>query len=99
MWDNGRLTSKNRESHEKSLAEDLDVALKSHKADVVLLSECGEIEEGLIEKLWLPLVCKIAGPGFAVKHQIHYTSIVRLNTVHIRQGPELLGPMTTWPGH
>ena len=29
MWDNGRLTSKNRESHEKSLTEDLDVALKS----------------------------------------------------------------------
>ena len=51
MWDNGRLTSKNRESHEKSLTEDLDVALKSYKADVVLLSECGEIEEGLLEHL------------------------------------------------
>ena len=34
MWDNGRLTSKNRESHEKSLTEDLDVKLKSYKADI-----------------------------------------------------------------
>ena len=97
-WDNGRLTGKNREKHEQSLAEDLDVALKSYKADVVLLSECGEIKEGLIEKLWLPLVCNIAGPGFAVKHQSHYTSIVRLNTVHIREGPMPMGPMATWQG-
>ena len=96
-WDNGRLTGKNREKHEKSLTEDLDVALKLYKADVVLLSECGEIEEGLIGKLWLPLVCKIVGTGFAVKHQSHYTSIVRLNTVHIREGPMLMGPMAT-PG-
>ena len=81
-WDNGKLTGKYREKHEKSLTEDLDVALKSYKADVVLLSECGEIEEGLVQKLWLPLVRKIAGPGFAVKHEGHYTSIVRLNTAH-----------------
>ena len=97
-WDNGCLTGKNRKKHEKSLAADLDVALKSYKADVVLLSECGEIEEGLIEKQWLPLVRKLAGPGFAVKHQSHYTSIVRLNTVQIREGPMLMGPMTTWQG-
>ena len=61
MWDSGRLTNKDRTSHEQSLTEDLDVALTSHKADVVLLSECGEIEEGLIEKLWMPLVRKISG--------------------------------------
>ena len=97
-WDNERLTGKNREKHEKSLAEDLDVALKWYKADVVLLSECGEIEEGLSEKLWLPLVRKLAGPGFAVKHQSHYTSIVRLKTVQIRRGPMLMGPMATWQG-
>ena len=60
-WHNGRLTGKNCEKHEKSLTEDLDVALKLYKADVVLLSECGEIEEGLIEELWLPLVRKVAG--------------------------------------
>ena len=81
-WDNENLTGQYREKHEKSLTEDLDVALKSYKADVVLLSECGEIEEGLVQKLWLPLVRKIAGPGFAVKHEGHYTSIVRLNTAH-----------------
>ena len=97
-WHNGRLTCKNHEQHEKTLAEDLDVALKSYKADVVLLSECGEIEKGLIEKYWLPLVRKLAGPGFAVKHQSHYTSIVRLSTVEIMEGPKLMGPMATWQG-
>ena len=97
-WDNGRLTGKDHEKHEKTLAEDLDVALKSYKADVVLLSECGEIEKGLSEKYWLPLVRKLAGSGFAVKHQSHYTSIVRLSTVEIMEGPKLMGPMATWQG-
>ena len=60
----------------KSL-EDFKVALLEYDADLLLLSECGEIEEGLIECLWLPLVRKLAGPGFAVTHQSHYASIVR----------------------
>ena len=81
-WDNGRLTGRDHKQHEKTLAADLHVALDVYKADVVLLCGCGKIEEGLIEKPWLKLVRSIAGPGFAVKHQSHYTSIVRLNTAH-----------------
>ena len=98
-WENGKLLGKDSKRHEKTLADDIHAALHEYNVDLLFLSECGEIEEGLLEDLWLPLVRRLAGPGFVVTHQSHYTSIVRLNTVHIRQGPELLGPMSTWPGH
>ena len=98
-WDNGRLLGQQRMKHEQTLGDDIRVALHEYNVDVLLLSECGEIEKGLRQDLWLPLVRRLVGPGYVVKHESHYTSIVRLHTVNVRQGPELLGPMTTHPGH
>ena len=97
-WDNGRLRGGKRRQHERTLEEDLRTAIESFHADVVLLQECGEIEQGLDVKPWLALVRKICGPGFLVTHQSHYTSIVK-STVAVLAGPSLQGPLTTFPGH
>ena len=97
-WDNGRLNGKDSQKHEEVLGEDINVALRDYHADILLLCECGEIAQGLEHNLWVRLVRRLAGPGFVVKHQSHYTSIVRLSTVQIREGPMLMGPMATWQG-
>ena len=77
-WDNGRFKS-NARHHEKTLSDDIRIALEEYCADVVLLSECGYIGEGLKAKLWLPMIRRICGPGFSVTFQSHYTSIVKLD--------------------
>ena len=83
---------KNLRKHEKTLRRDLSEATETKVADVILLSECGEIGVGLGPD-WEPLVRSCCGPGFAVAHQSHYTSIVRTSTMEVLEGPELKGPL------
>ena len=82
-----------------TLEKDIRTALNTFEADIVLLSECGEIEKGLDATLWLPMLRNICGPGFYIQHQSHYTSIIRLATIEVTAGPSLQGPLTTMPGH
>ena len=42
--------------HEKTLRADLQDAIEKMEADVILLCECGEIEQGLPQKEWLEMV-------------------------------------------
>ena len=46
-WDKYRFN--NIHKHEETLATDIRIALADFDADLVLLSECGEIDEGLDE--------------------------------------------------
>jgi len=87
------------QQHERTLTADLRTALAHMMADVVLLCECGEIEEGLPREEWLAMLGRICGPGFAVEHQSHYTSIVRQETMEVTQQPTLWGPLTFVRGH
>ena len=93
-WDKGRFEIP--EKHELSLAADILTALDDFSADLVLLSECGEIGIGLLDS-WLPMIRRICGPGFAVTHQSHYTSIVRKDTMEVTAEPSLQGPLTILP--
>ena len=63
-WDKGRFEKP--EKHELSLAADILTALDDFSADLVLLSECGEVGIGLDPEQWLPMIGRICGPGFAV---------------------------------
>ena len=96
-WDSERL--KEQSKHEETLSQDLRTALFDFNADLVLLSECGKIVEGLDETLWLPMLRRICGPGFTVRHQSHYTSIVGVATMKVTQQPTLKGPLSSLPGH
>ena len=82
-------------NHAEALHQDLWEALDMKSADVVMLSGCGEVGKGLGER-WLTLVRKICGPGFCVVHQGHYTSIVRVHTVEVLEGPSLRGPLSRY---
>ena len=44
---------------------------------------------------WTSVIKKICGPEYAIKHQSHYTSILRLASVEVLSEPKLMGPMTT----
>ena len=79
-WDSGRFKKK---QDEDSLAQDLQKALNEFMADLVLLSECGEIGVGLPRKKWVSMIRDVCGSGFLVCHQSHYTSIVRLATLKV----------------
>ena len=94
-WDQGKMEGKNSHKHEQALANDLHEALREHKADAVMLSECGAIGEGLEDYNWTAYLENICGPGYAIKHQSHYTSILRLESVEVLSEPKLMGPMTT----
>jgi len=96
-WDKGRFEKP--EKHELSLAADILTALDDFSADLVLLSECGEVGIGLDPEQWLPMIGRICGPGFAVTHQSHYTSIVRKDTMEATAEPSLQGPLTILPNH
>ena len=65
---------RNQYKHERTLGADIRAALDEFNTDVLLLSECGEVGEGLRTDKWLPMVRGICGPGFDVQHQGHYTS-------------------------
>ena len=80
-------------NHAETLHQDLWEALEMKSADVVMLSECGEIGIGLGER-WTALVRDTCGPGFKVVHQGHYTSIVRVETVEVLEEPSLRGPLS-----
>ena len=97
-WDNGRLSFGHWHQHVLNLEADLRTAIDIYHADLVLLQECGEIEQGLDAKPWLSLLRKICGPDYVATHQSHFTSIVKA-TVVVLAGPSLQGPLTTWPGH
>ena len=96
-WDDGRFNCLWK--HEQTLRADIGAALNDFEADVVLLSECGEVGIGLTPTLWLPLLRRICGPDFDVTHQGHYTSIVKRATMQITAEPSLRGPLTTAPNH
>ena len=86
--------------HEDALREDLDFAFRNLEADAVFLSECGEIEYGLIRNLWMDLLCRIVPRRFtSIIHQSHYTSIVDVSRLKMLVGPSLRGPMTNLPHH
>ena len=98
-WDLGKIRGADRRRHETLLQHDLQYALNVLYADIVLLSECGEIEAGLPEQAWLRILRDICGEDFDITHQSHYTSIVRTSTVRILSGPTLKGPMTALEHH
>ena len=83
---------KNLKRHEETLGMDLWEATVTKAADVILLCECGEIDDGLGEE-FLEVVRRCCGPDFDVTHQSHYTSIVRRSTVEVLEGPSLKGPL------
>ena len=89
-WLNSRFNNLTR--HEATLRKDLWEAIETKVADVIFLCECGEIGDGL-GKEWLEVVRRCCGPGFVVTHQSHYTSIVRISTVEVLEGPSLKGPL------
>ena len=78
-WQNSRFEHHHR--HEQMLTADIRTALGDFQADAVLLSECGEIGIGLDATKWLEMLRRICSSDFAVCHQSHYTSIVRLSTM------------------
>ena len=86
-------------THERTLTRDLREAIDEHHADVIFLSECGEIGIGFPGDRWLALLRRCVGPGFTIVHQSHYTSIVRFATVDVEEGPTLVGPLTRHPEH
>ena len=92
---NDRLTGRRRLEHEETLREDIHAALHQFGADVVLLSECGVIGDGLDQNLWMAMINRICGFGHVVEHQSHYTSIVKRATMTIIKAPSLQGPLTT----
>ena len=96
-WDNGRFKHQNK--HERTLEADIRAALDEFNADVLLLSECGEVGIGLTVSLWMSMLRRICGPGFEITHQSHYTSIIRISTIDIKVAPSLQGPLTTLPNH
>ena len=96
-WMRNRFNQKKR--HKKTLRADLQDAIEKMEADVILLCECGEIEQGLPRKEWLEMVRRICGPGFAVEHQSHYTSIIKLGTMEVTKKPTLQGPLTPLQNH
>ena len=98
-WDVGKMVGKRSRKHEQRLANDLHKALEDYHADAVMLSECGAIDEGLERYNWTEIIKNICGSGFAIKHQLHYTSILRLASVEVLSGPKVMGPMTTLRGH
>ena len=94
------MTGKKNEKHEAALQEDLDLAFHNLDADAVFLSECGEIEYGLRQDLWMDLLSRIVPARFtSIIHQSHYTSIVDESRLKILVGPTLKGPMTNLPSH
>ena len=95
-WDKGRFKNA---KHELSLSADILMALDEFSVDVLLLSECGEVGIGLDPKQWLPMIRHICGPGYAVTHQSHYTSIIRKDTMEVTAEPSLQGPFTILPNH
>ena len=70
----------------------LNEAIEHQIADVLLLSGCGDIRDGLGED-WTQMIRSHCGSGFHVMHQGHYTSIVRNSTVTVLEGPSLKCPL------
>ena len=98
-WESGKLEGRNRAKHLETLRADLGCALLNFHADAVMLSECGEVDIGLEQHNWIAIIQNICGPGFAVAHQSHYTSIIRVATLNVLSEPKLMGPMTPLDGH
>ena len=98
-WELGKLNGKDHEKHERLLRADLQHALLILGADIVLLSECGEIDKGLPEKRWVAILGAICGDDYDITHRSHYTAIVKKSTVRVLVGPVLRGPMTLLPDH
>ena len=95
-WERGQINSAR---YERLLQRDLQFAFRVIEADIVLLSECGEIDEGLPEKRWLAMLRDICGNDCDITHHSHYTAIVKKTTVTVIEGPMLSGPMTSLPNH
>ena len=46
-WQKSRFSGKALAKHKRALGEDLLAGIQQHNVDVMLLSECGVIEEGV----------------------------------------------------
>ena len=66
-WSKQRLDGKKWRKHWDALSKDLRAAMDVHGADLILLCECGEIDEGLGQD-FEKMVRTEAGPGYIVNH-------------------------------
>ena len=85
-WQKSRLTGKRIGKHKATLREDLLAGFQQHHVDVMLLSECGVVEEGMGDE-FRDLLQEICGPEFSVTCQSHYACIVRTSTIDITKEP------------
>ena len=87
-WQKSRFTGKQVDRHKATLREDLLAGFQKHHVDVMLLSECGVVEEGLGDE-FRDLLLEICGPEFSVTCHSHYACIVRTSTIDITKEPSL----------
>ena len=97
-WQKSRLTGKRIGKHKATLREDLLAGFQQHHVDVMLLSECGVVEEGMGDE-FRDLLQEICGPEFSVTCQSHYACIVRTSTIDITKEPCLTEPLCPLPNH
>ena len=97
-WQTSHLHSRRSQRHEQNLTDDIRQAIGRFDADIILLSECGTINEGLPPE-FEAMLHRIVGPEFDVTHQGHYTAIVRRATVQVVEAPSLKGPLSPLPAH
>ena len=81
-WHKSCLYGKRRAEHAKTLKEDIQSAFQDHHVDVMLLLECGEIEQGSGEEFenFLRSIC---GSDFTVVYQRHYACIIRTSRIDV----------------
>ena len=97
-WQTSQLHGRRSQRHEQNLTDDIRQAIGRFDADIILLSECGTINEGLPPE-FEAMLHRIVGPEFDVTHQGHYTAIVRRATVQVVEAPSLKGPLSPLPAH
>ena len=97
-WQTSCLHSRRSQRHEQNLTNDIRQAIGRFDADIILLSECGTINEGLPPE-FEAMLHRIVGPEFDLTHQSHYTAIVRRATVQVIEAPSLKGPLSPLPKH
>ena len=87
-WHENPFIGEECEHHKRTLREDLVAGFQRHNVDVMLLSECGAVEEGLGEEFH-DLLKQICGPDFSVTCQSHFACIVRTSRIHVLTEPSL----------
>ena len=67
-WQKQILHSRRLQRHEQDLTNDIRQAIERFDADIILLSECGTITEGLPPE-FEAMLHRIVGPEFDLTHQ------------------------------